>query len=194
MLKIRRPLGRLIFNMGIAIPGKTVFLIETAPCCFWHTNPWLYQKCTTRHPADQKDVCTAKGSAYPQQSTNFISLHTSVDRPMMWLNRYNIKSHQPHSKILCQRQTTTYTHINLPSMRAWKQPLWHDWIYWRNIMFEINTYVKGYQLCHFYLTALRWVSFHADMGSMKTGELYHKQVRTGTNSYLVGFHSILTGT
>ena len=31
MLKIRRPLGRLIFNMGIAIPGTTVFLIETAP-------------------------------------------------------------------------------------------------------------------------------------------------------------------
>ena len=30
MLKIRRPNGRLIFNMGIAIPGKTVFLIETA--------------------------------------------------------------------------------------------------------------------------------------------------------------------
>ena len=34
MLKIRRPLGRLIFNMGIAIPGKTVFLIETAPWAF----------------------------------------------------------------------------------------------------------------------------------------------------------------
>ena len=32
MLKIRRTLGRLIFNMGIATPGKTVFLIETAPC------------------------------------------------------------------------------------------------------------------------------------------------------------------
>ena len=31
MLKIRRPLGRLIFKMGIAIPGKTVFLIETVP-------------------------------------------------------------------------------------------------------------------------------------------------------------------
>ena len=31
MLKIRRPLGRLIFNMGIAIPGKTVFLNEMAP-------------------------------------------------------------------------------------------------------------------------------------------------------------------
>ena len=35
MLKIRRPLGRLIFNMGIAIPWKTVFLIETAP---WYWN------------------------------------------------------------------------------------------------------------------------------------------------------------
>ena len=31
MLKIRRPTGRLIFNMGIPIPGKTVFLIETGP-------------------------------------------------------------------------------------------------------------------------------------------------------------------
>ena len=47
MLKIRRPLGRLIFNMGIAIPGKTVFLIETAPCmnpfclvCSLVLNPW----------------------------------------------------------------------------------------------------------------------------------------------------------
>ena len=42
MLKIRRPLGRLIFNMGIAIPGKTIFLIETAPwCCGSHPRPWL---------------------------------------------------------------------------------------------------------------------------------------------------------
>ena len=38
MLKIRRPLGRLIFNMGIAIPGKTVFLIETAPWWFSHSD------------------------------------------------------------------------------------------------------------------------------------------------------------
>ena len=42
MLKIRRPLGRLIFNMGIAIPGKTVFLIETAPRCFGKTFSALY--------------------------------------------------------------------------------------------------------------------------------------------------------
>ena len=40
MLKIRRPLGRLIFNMGIAIPDKTVFLIETAPRPGWQTSSW----------------------------------------------------------------------------------------------------------------------------------------------------------
>ena len=40
MLKIRRPLGRLIFNMGIAIPDKTVFLIETAPSVF--SKLWQY--------------------------------------------------------------------------------------------------------------------------------------------------------
>ena len=32
MLKIRRPTDRLIFIMGIPIPGKTVFYIETGPC------------------------------------------------------------------------------------------------------------------------------------------------------------------
>ena len=50
MLKIRRPLGRLIFNMGITIPGKTIFLIEMAPWLLasprhpwiWH---WLYWAC-----------------------------------------------------------------------------------------------------------------------------------------------------
>ena len=38
MLKIRRPLGRLIFNMGITIPGKTIFLIETAPMSLLDNN------------------------------------------------------------------------------------------------------------------------------------------------------------
>ena len=42
MLKIRRPLGRLIFNMGIAIPGKTIFLIETAPCLSYILNITMY--------------------------------------------------------------------------------------------------------------------------------------------------------
>ena len=48
MLKIRRPLGRLIFNMGIAIPGKTVFLIETASWVRWtlpEQHNGIYQSC-----------------------------------------------------------------------------------------------------------------------------------------------------
>ena len=44
MLKIRRPLGRLIFNMGIAIPGKTVFLIETAPRLWFITGGYLVKR------------------------------------------------------------------------------------------------------------------------------------------------------
>ena len=56
MLKIRRPLGRLIFNMGIAIPGKTVFLIETAP---WPSNNLTsghYTETEPRAPIQYKDV------------------------------------------------------------------------------------------------------------------------------------------
>ena len=50
MLKIRRPLGRLIFNMGIAIPGKTVFLIETAPStqlAAWHSTISILECCSS---------------------------------------------------------------------------------------------------------------------------------------------------
>ena len=49
MLKIRRPLGRLIFNMGIAIPGKTVFLIETAPWKIWENLVRLLTTNKTKH-------------------------------------------------------------------------------------------------------------------------------------------------
>ena len=55
MLKIRRPLGRLIFNMGIAIPGKTVFLIETAPWVHALNRIWwlcLVPISTTRFVSD----------------------------------------------------------------------------------------------------------------------------------------------
>ena len=70
MLKIRRPLGRLIFNMGIAIPGKTVFLIETAPS-FWYNTPhgW-YCKCL--------------------EQSYFVSFHLSVPRSRQYLPcKYN---------------------------------------------------------------------------------------------------------
>ena len=47
MLKIRRPLGRLIFNMGITIPCKTVFLIERAPRARWIGYFSYYEKNAT---------------------------------------------------------------------------------------------------------------------------------------------------
>ena len=50
MLKIRRPTGRLIFNMGIPIPGKTVFYIETGP--------WT-QQTTTHFLAISKTIALA---------------------------------------------------------------------------------------------------------------------------------------
>ena len=56
MLKIRRPLGRLIFNMGIAIPGKTVFLIETAPRIF-------QDNLVNTIAADALATCVARSSA-----------------------------------------------------------------------------------------------------------------------------------
>ena len=48
MLKIRRPTGRLIFNMGIPIPGKTVFYIETGPCILFRQsiNKKIYNEIT----------------------------------------------------------------------------------------------------------------------------------------------------
>ena len=53
MLKIRRPLGRLIFNMGIAIPGKIVFLIETPPQGF---DVFSYQSEQSIEQADMSSV------------------------------------------------------------------------------------------------------------------------------------------
>ena len=58
MLKIRRPLGRLIFNMGIAIPGKTVFLIETALCL---PHPVACWKCTTQTRPQIRTVTSQEG-------------------------------------------------------------------------------------------------------------------------------------
>ena len=55
VLKIRQPLGRLIFNMGIAIPGKSIFLIETAPSVLvslrWYQNSKLLTLCGIKSPA-----------------------------------------------------------------------------------------------------------------------------------------------
>ena len=41
MLKIRRSLDRLIFNMGILIPGKTIFILRRGPGLLLHQGGWL---------------------------------------------------------------------------------------------------------------------------------------------------------
>ena len=88
MLKIRRPLGRLIFNMGIAIPGKTVFLIETAPCpsvylfvCLWHlfhnfpaiVSSWNFQDRSDAH-------AKVHGQRYPILFRGHLSSNFEVTR------------------------------------------------------------------------------------------------------------------
>ena len=66
MLKVRRPLGRLIFNMGIAIPGKTVFLIETAPR---PSSSGLFLRCLL-----------FRMQQLSHQATNFcLSIHNYID-------------------------------------------------------------------------------------------------------------------
>ena len=57
MLKIRRPTGRLIFNMGIPIPGKTVFYIETGPWC-------------TGGRLNKKDGLTRYGNSHVKDKTS----------------------------------------------------------------------------------------------------------------------------
>ena len=67
MLKIRRPLGRPIFNMGIAIPGKTVFLIETPP--------WWCDKTS-------------------QNLANIVSVNDLLTDSITWMNQHLIEIHE----------------------------------------------------------------------------------------------------
>ena len=61
VLKIRRPLGRLIFNMGIAIPGKTVFLIETAPWWFQVADRFCVWSLLLGEVCSQRTINTKRG-------------------------------------------------------------------------------------------------------------------------------------
>ena len=90
MLKIRRPLGRLIFNMGIAIPGKTVFLIEPIPhvlfsACITH----VYVIITT----------TMDGLHFTPCISELYSSHAH-ERDVGHNRKVNgiiVKSHEPHA-------------------------------------------------------------------------------------------------
>ena len=78
MLKIRRPLGRLIFNMGIAIPGKTVFLIETAPRT--SSKCWL-----ASHNSTYSTVClTANSDKYVRSKATTNKHLTGIQMIISW--------------------------------------------------------------------------------------------------------------
>ena len=70
MLKIRRPLGRLIFNMGIAIPGKTIFLIEMAP---WSREIWFAHNLCLNYPVVLKFAQSRTASLYIVHNSETIS-------------------------------------------------------------------------------------------------------------------------
>ena len=88
MLKIRRPLGRLIFNMGIAIPGKTVFLIETAP--WWLQTPMAHREQVTKRYCIQT-LLTLMIDAYNMIPTNLNLQFLIVFkfRHLIWMNIEN---------------------------------------------------------------------------------------------------------
>ena len=71
MLKIRRLLGRLIFNMGIAIPGKTVFLIETAPS-FLFVLFVKYIQCRVKRPISQIPECISHNAPFRIEICTFL--------------------------------------------------------------------------------------------------------------------------
>ena len=92
MLKIRRPLGRLIFNMVIAIPGKTVFLIETAPWnslnvyqALFHCNQFFkncYSSAFRRHRHNASDCPFIHPFVHLSQFCSF--LHFLTNRSGDW--------------------------------------------------------------------------------------------------------------
>ena len=94
MLKIRRPTGRLIFNMGIPIPGKTVFYIETGPRWF-ETPPrslWRHFNDSKLSQLDTYYACL--DAAYPG-STNILGGKNVTMRRVLYIDKR--RSHLPHA-------------------------------------------------------------------------------------------------
>ena len=97
MLKIRRPLGRLIFNMGIATPGKTVFLIETAPRRQGVMVIFHFMWCL---------ICILVVGRWPVSmpfdyalSTCFVSIKVSIVDQILFRNKERLEA--IHSKSFC---------------------------------------------------------------------------------------------
>ena len=95
MLKIRRPLGRLIFNMGITIPSETVFLIETAP---W----WLSQYSNDYNPFPISLIFTTYVIMISQQAQER-GYMKGGNYWGVFRQRLAVRSFESHSYLACVR-------------------------------------------------------------------------------------------
>ena len=132
MLKIRRPLGRLIFNMGIAIPGKTVFLIETAPWSCWTINAGInslrhgeaYMRQCIGSSLVQVMVCRLFGhkplpephvANWTNLSTILVGIKQFLEqRCIQKLRPYIVGQHQFVNLANCFRKSTEHTGSDFP--------------------------------------------------------------------------------
>ena len=103
MLKIRRPLGRLIFNMGIAIPGKTVFLIETATSAWWchqmETNSALLVLCEWKPPLDSPHKLQWRGALMFSLICAWTNGWQTIETP-------GLRRHRPHYDVTVMDDAT----------------------------------------------------------------------------------------
>ena len=115
MLKIRRPLGRLIFNMGIAIPGKTVFLIETAPC--------IHQLILDHIP-----------TAYLEKF-QVLRCRVSIFEALQWRHdeRDGVSNNQPNDCLfsrLFRRRSKKTSKLRVTDLCEGNSPVWWWWGWW----------------------------------------------------------------
>ena len=132
MLKIRRPLGRLIFNMGITIPCKTVFLIETAPCysCWWKPGSWT---CSSHCHAFNTSVTynvSRYNDAFRMSAFNY-RLYLGTSRPYLSICRFYMSFkivyiHNLHI-ISLYIYIYIYMHIDMKITRLPGQPSIRGW-------------------------------------------------------------------
>ena len=112
MLKIRRPLGRLIFNMGIAIPGKTVFLIETAPCSLRHLHCLDNVRYCSPHCFHPNDLPSLADGTFPHDEvklTGHKKLTFGVAKVVL-VSTLLFKDSMVNFTHLCQTYYQVYTH------------------------------------------------------------------------------------
>ena len=149
MLKIRRPLGRLIFNMGIAIPGKTVFLIETAPwlliynICFVKSQPlctmlsfFLLFLCSLTHIQTWKSAASLRKLLSKLQELPFLVVVVMMDNIDLLLRLLFVN----RSHWLTLINDDDYRSLFCTIDRFYK--LWQHWLWWIIGNYQFVTYLS----------------------------------------------------